>query len=73
MTAFHTWGPRVLWGMFAVAACFALYIFSTDYVGCRTGGVSNVGCFAAGLIVTFFKLLIFAIASAIRILTLILP
>ncbi len=63
---------RMLWGIAAIAVCAVMITIASNYSHCRANGTGQLGCFVVSLIVSTFEILVFAIATVVKLLTFIL-
>jgi hypothetical protein len=69
----QNWRGRALWLMLAVSACWVVYVFGSNYNGCRKYGFGEVVCFLGTLPLSGVEVLSFVVATLAKVVGLILP
>jgi hypothetical protein len=64
---------QAIWLILAIAACWVFYLAASSYGSCRATGSGKLGCFIGALLITAFETLIFAVATVVKLLRLVLP
>jgi hypothetical protein len=59
--------------MLAVSACWAIYLFASNYGSCRANGYGHITCFIVMLLFSCVEVLIFVVVTAAKILMAVLP
>jgi hypothetical protein len=69
----QSWAGRVLWLMWAVSACWVVYVFGLNYAGCRGAGYGELVCFFVALVVGSVELVFFVFTTILRLIALVIP
>jgi hypothetical protein len=73
IAARQNWRGRGLWLMLGVSACWVIYVFGSNYNGCRKYGFGEAVCFLGTLLLSGVEVLAFVVATFARVVALILP
>ena len=74
MTGFPPgFGGGALRLMLIVSACWVVFVFFSNYAGCRAFGFGQVMCFIGALVFSAAKVGLFVVETVSRLITLIMP
>ena len=73
IAARKNWRGRALWLMLGVSACWVVYVFGSNYNGCRNYGFGQVICLLGTILFSGVEIFFFVIGSLAKIVALIMP